>query len=89
MDIVYQGQLGAVVGLSSEQFDTASGQSVADVIQALAQGKDADAARHLLADDGSARTSLFVALDGVHVQDFAMSVDGAKELLLMHPMAGG
>lgn len=88
MNIQLKGQLQSAAGQSMIEISPEQGESLGALIQRAAISLP-DAARHLiLTDDGGVRSSLFVALDGVHTRDLDQSAT-ADELLLMPPMAGG
>ena len=89
MKVVYQGQIGAVAGLTEEEIQTEANQTIASVIQQIAAAKSAEVAKFLVDQDGEVRGSLFVAVDGTHQQDLSAVLGEASELLLMPPMAGG
>ena len=87
--VVFQGQIGVVAGLTEEVFNLSSELSIADAVSSIADAKGAAVAKFLVDADKSVRSSLFVALDGVHQADLSQSLGAASELLLMPPMAGG
>ncbi len=89
MKIIYQGQIGAVAGLTSEERDVSSDTTVAELIAEIAKGKPAEVARFLVDSEGNVSKSLLVVVDDDHVLDYSVRVGDARELLLMPPMAGG
>ncbi len=89
MKVIYQGQIGVVAGLQSEDIIASGASSLAEVIAEIAASKSNDVQQFLLDDKGNVRQSLFVAVDGEHTRDFDQVIGEAHELLLMPPMAGG
>lgn len=89
MKIVYQGQIGIVAGLREEEISAETTNSVSDLVKAVATTKSVEVQKFLIDAQGEVRQSLFAALDGEHVQDYSAAIGGARELLLMPPMAGG
>lgn len=89
MKVIYQGQIGVVAGLQSEELATRPDMKLSAVIREIAVTKSPDVQRFLLDTDGAVRQSLFVALNGEHVRDFDQPIGDATEILLMPPMAGG
>lgn len=88
MRIQLQGQLQSTAGVSGVEVNTADGETLADVMERVAMGLPESARALMLDDAGDLRSSLFVAVDGVHTRDFSQPADG-DEVLLMPPMAGG
>ena len=89
MKVVYQGQIGAAVGLSEEDREVFQGETVAEFIARLSRDKPERVAKFLITEEGTVRSSLFVAVDGTHLTDLHGGLAEAGELLLMPPMAGG
>ena len=87
--IVFQGQIGVVAGLSEEKMELSPTLSIADAVVAIAKAKGVSVAKFLVDADQQVRSSLFVALDGVHQADLSQPLGEAREILLMPPMAGG
>jgi len=89
MKIIYQGQIGVVAGLNSEEREVTDGTTVASLISEIAAGMPQEVAKFLIDSDGKVNSSLFVAVDNDHVLDMNTPLKDARELLLMPPMAGG
>ena len=89
MRIIYQGQIGVVAGLTSEEREVGVETTVAELISEIAAEKSAEVAKFLMSGEGEVNSSLFVALDDDHILDKGVKVGAARELLLMPPMAGG
>ena len=91
LSIEYRGQLGLVAEAARITHDVAPGTPVADVLKAVA-AHESDRFRELvLSDNGECGSTLFVAIDGEHVRidEGAAVPDGAREMVVMPPIAGG
>jgi len=88
MTITFKGQLQAAADCPSLEITPENGESIHTLIQRLAHSLPDEAQHLLLADDGSVRPSLFVALDNTHLHNLDTPATG-NELILMPPMAGG
>ena len=90
MNILLQGQLAVASGQHSIEIEVSGNNSIEMLIQQLASTLSAEASALLLSDDGSVRSSLFVAIDGKHLRDYTSIIpEDTRELMLMPPMAGG
>ena len=90
MNILLQGQLAVTSGQHSIAQVISENTSVEMLIQQLASTFPAEAKSLLVSDDGSVRSSLFVAIDGQHLRDYTTIIPTtAIEFMLMPPMAGG
>lgn len=87
----YRGQLAIAAKSPSEVINPRPGTSIADLIRAAAARHGQDFARLVLADDGTFRSTLLVALDGDQVQnpEDTRLPETAKEITLLPPIAGG
>ncbi len=90
MNILLQGQLAVASGQHSIEKEITENTSIEMLIQQLSSTLPAEASALLLSDDGSVRSSLFVAIDGKHLRDYTVTIPTTtRELMLMPPMAGG
>ena len=89
MTIIYQGQIGVVAGLTSEERDVSPETTIEELILEVAKSKPAGVSRFLTDGEGNVSKSLFVVVDDEHALDYNVKLKGAQELLLMPPMAGG
>lgn len=88
--IQLRGQLVAAGGADRFERDLAEGETLAGLIAALA-GERGEAFREIVCDPGGAqRRTLLVAVDGEQALDFDAPIrEGAREIALMPPIAGG
>lgn len=91
LSIEYRGQLALAATSPRTTCEVKPGTQVADVLRTLAE-PESDQFRELaLSADGRCGTTLFVAIDGEHMRLGAGAVvpEGAKEMIVMPPIAGG
>ena len=88
--IQFRGQLATATGQSEAERDLAPGDTLSSLIAALAD-EHGEAFREIVFDsEGRQRRTLLVAIDGEQVVDFESPIsDGAREITLMPPIAGG
>ncbi len=87
----YRGQLAIAAKGSTEEINPRPGTPVADLIRAAAARHGEEFSKLILAADGTGRSTLLIALDGEQIQDPEETKlpEGARELTLLPPIAGG
>lgn len=87
----YRGQLAIAANCQSEEIHPRPGTRVADIIRAAAARHGPEFAKLIHSSDGPFRSTLLIALDGDQIQnpDEFQLPEGARELTLLPPIAGG
>ena len=86
----YTGQLAAAAGTSETAVELDPGVPLAQVLLMQAQAGGDDLAELLLDPEGAPRSTLLVAVDGVHVRNLGQPVGPeVREIVVMTPIAGG
>jgi len=88
--IQFRGQLATATGQSSVEREIAMGETLTALIGMLAE-EHGDAFREIVLDaEGRQRRTLLIAVEGEQVVDFDAPIrEGAREITLMPPIAGG
>jgi hypothetical protein len=91
LSIEYRGQLALAAKGARATCDVAPGTAVTAVLRALTEHENDHFRELVLAADGACGAALFVAIDGEHVpvDETAMVPEGAREMVIMPPIAGG
>ncbi len=88
--VSHRGQLALATGVPEEEIDVESGSTVGSVLEAASERHGEAFSKFVFDESGAMRNTLLVAIDGEQVtsEDEVLG-DGAMEITLMPPIAGG
>ena len=91
LSIEYRGQLALSTESPKIKRDVQAGTAVAEVLKSIAADETERFRELVLDSDGECGSTLFVAIDGEHIRldSNATVPDGAREMIIMPPIAGG
>lgn len=91
LSIEFRGQLALATETATITRDVEPDALVTDVLKSIATDENDQFRELVLDNDGECGSTLFVAIDGEHIRLDADATipDGAREMVVMPPIAGG